>query len=269
MSEKPEKDFGESGGGSGRVRQIILVVVLLLVIAAGIYEYAVARPAYTGIQDKIKELSDKGDSANKTDEDIHAVLGMKPGSVEDLSERNTRVERYSISRGLPLLKFDMWVWYQKSKKIVSESTTEAEGVYEDAWMFSGFHAGNEFPESRLPAKKVVNSIDKNNVPTLRLGGGGGAAQPNRPYDQPTGDEDSEEEGSAEEGSGTEGSGTEDAGDEDAGDEDAGDEGSAEETSSEEGSGTEGSGDEGSAEEGSGEEESSTEEGGDESEESDG
>ena len=166
------------GAGFSWLRQGSVILVFLLVVAAGVYEYVIARPTFNGMAITLNELADHPDGvSNKSSESIRERLDREPTETKFMQNDKLMVERYSVPRGLPFAKFDLYVWYQK-------------GVGGTEWLYSG-HKTKTPPEKTdfRPGNDIVISQNKNLV--IQFGGNLAPTRPS-PYEVPTENKDEEQ-----------------------------------------------------------------------------
>ncbi|MCO8125373.1 hypothetical protein NHH03_26780 [Stieleria sp. TO1_6] len=102
----------QSGGG---VRKLVLFGLLAVMLAALIYDYAVARPAVNAASDKITEANSKANGQAigfLTPEKVSEVLGKTP--VETFDDGSLSVEVYHFPSGLVVKSHKLYAAYRKS-----------------------------------------------------------------------------------------------------------------------------------------------------------
>ncbi len=174
MSKEVGKSKTSASNAFAFARQAILILVFLSVVAAGVYEYSVARPTFNGLAIRLNELAEtpEGIAYNTSNEGVQKYLDAVPATVEKLGEDSVLLEKYSVRRGLPFATYDLYVWYQQGPK-------------KDKWLYAGHRPKDRPTKKELPRRvgqDVVISTSKDLV--IEITGGEGTQRPN-PYEVPT------------------------------------------------------------------------------------
>ncbi|HMO13408.1 MAG TPA: hypothetical protein PKD64_06015 [Pirellulaceae bacterium] len=137
------------------IRYAILGLILVIVLGMAIYEFAFSRPKYVGMTDFLA-----ADAWNLTDEQIVEKVGIRP-SEKLFKDGDYKLHTFKITRGLPVLSYNVYVWYQRS-----------DGKY----LLKSYKVDGEPSEDEI-VPKFRPTIDHENAPIMAPMGGGGARTP--------------------------------------------------------------------------------------------
>ncbi len=146
-------------------RQVLLFLILVIVVGAGVYEFAYARPAFQAAWNEIQAIEESDEVVSITPEEIESRIGRQPFLVEE-APGNLEIRTYAWRSGLVFRYHVIRVVYTKNLPILVNRKPE---LADDRY----FHSASANSKPELPEEKI--SIVRNLNPPQMAGGAPPAA----------------------------------------------------------------------------------------------
>lgn len=150
-------------------RLTVLLIVLFILGIGCIYEFAVARPAYSAAWDEIKKIDASSDSSNFTSEKITKLIG-EPASIDPNYRDDCVVHTYRWPSGLLVKNHEIHIVFTKNNPQLSKKLEASNKAYEPSFYYYSAVAGRALDlENNFPI--VKNTIIQNlNPPPVTMAG---------------------------------------------------------------------------------------------------
>lgn len=150
-------------------RLTILLVVLFILGMGCIYEFSIARPAYSAAWDEIKKIDASSESSNFTSEKITELIG-EPDSIDPSYRDDCVVHTYRWPSGLLVKNHEIHVVFTKNNPQLSKKLEAIGKAYKPSFYYYSAVAGRALDlENNFPIRK--NTIIQNlNPPPVTMAG---------------------------------------------------------------------------------------------------